>query len=136
MLHIAFDKLSAGSAQQMAARGLEVVLLQGARNPDELLYGDEFRAFATAHPGFRYLPCFSRELPADGSLHAHPDVRHGYVQNALAELAPDPASPTCAATRTWLMPASRRSRRPACRSRRSAARNTSAANEGHPVKDA
>ena len=77
-------------AAQIAARRLEVVLLQGARNPDELLYGDEFRAFAEAHPGFRYLPCFSRELPPDGSLHAHPDVRHGYVQNALAELAPDP----------------------------------------------
>ena len=38
----------------------------------------------------RYLPCFSRELPAAGSPHAHPDVRHGYVQNVLPELAPDP----------------------------------------------
>lgn len=75
----------------MAERGVEVVLLQGARNPAELLYGDEFRAFAEAHPGFRYLPCFSRELPADGSPQAHPDVRHGYVQNVLPELAPDPA---------------------------------------------
>ncbi len=74
----------------MAERGVEVVLLQGARTPAELLYGDEFRAFAEAHPGFRYLPCFSRELPAAGSPHAHPDVRHGYVQNVLPELAPDP----------------------------------------------
>ena len=64
---------------------------QGARTPDELLYGDEFRAFAEAHPGFRYLPCFSRTLPPAGSPQAHPDVRHGYVQNALAELAPDAA---------------------------------------------
>lgn len=77
-------------ARLMAERGVEVVLLQGARNPAELLYGDEFRAFAEAHPGFRYLPCFSRELPAAGSPHAHPDVRHGYVQNVLPELAPDP----------------------------------------------
>ena len=75
--------------QLMAARGVEVVLLQGARTPAELLYGDEFRAFATAHPGFRYVPCLSRELPAIDSPHAHADVRHGYVQNALAELAPD-----------------------------------------------
>ncbi|MFN7184419.1 MAG: ferredoxin--NADP reductase [Thermomonas haemolytica] len=74
----------------MAERGVEVVLLQGARTPAELLYGDEFRAFAEAHPGFHYLPCFSRELPADGSPQAHPDVRHGYVQNVLPELAPDP----------------------------------------------
>ena len=77
-------------AQQMQQRGVEIVLLQGARSPAELLYGDEFRAFADAHPGFRYVPCLSRELPAEDSPHAHPDVRHGYVQNVLAELAPDP----------------------------------------------
>ncbi len=75
--------------KQMAERGVEVVLLQGARSPGELLYGDEFRAFAEAHPGFRYLPCLSRELPDAGSPLAHADVRHGYVQNALAGLAPD-----------------------------------------------
>ena len=68
-------------------RGVEVVLLQGARTPAELLYADDFRAFADANPGFRYMPCLSRELPAD----AHPDVRQGYVQQQLAELAPDPA---------------------------------------------
>ena len=78
--------------QLMATRGVEVVLLQGARTPAELLYGDEFRAFANAHPGFRYLPCLSRELPAADSAHAHADVRHGYVQNALADLAPDAES--------------------------------------------
>lgn len=78
-------------ARLMAERGVEVVLLQGARTPAELLYGDEFRAFSNAHPRFRYLPCLSRELPAAGSPHAHPDVRHGYVQNVLPELAPDPA---------------------------------------------
>ena len=77
--------------QLMRERGIEVVLLQGARTPDELLYGDEFRAFADAHPGFRYIPCLSRELPGAGSALAHADVRHGYVQNALAELAPDAA---------------------------------------------
>ena len=78
--------------QQMAQRGVQVVLLQGARTPAELLYGDEFRAFAEAHPQFRYMPCLSRELPAADSPHAHPDVRHGYVQNVLAELVPDAAT--------------------------------------------
>ena len=78
-------------AQLIRERGVEVALLQGARTPDELLYGEEFRAFADAHPGFRYLPCLSRELPAAGSPHAHADVRHGYVQNALADFAPDAA---------------------------------------------
>ena len=79
-------------AQQMAERGVEAVLLFGARTPAELLYGGEFRAFAAAHPGFRFVPCFSRELPAAGSAHAHPDVRQGYVQQHLAEFAPDPAT--------------------------------------------
>lgn len=78
--------------QAITQRGVEVVLLQGARRPDELLYGDEFRAFAERHPdNVRYLPCFSREMPRDGSLHAHQDVRHGYVQQCLGSLAPDPA---------------------------------------------
>jgi ferredoxin-NADP reductase len=74
-------------ATLMAARGVEVVLLQGARKLTDLLYHAEFRAFADAHPGFRYLPCLSRELPAD----PHAEMRHGYVQQILAELAPDPA---------------------------------------------
>ena len=78
-------------AAQMAGRGVEVVLLMGARTPAELLYGDEFRAFARAHPGFRFVPCLSRELPGPGSAHDHPDVRHGYVQQHLAGFAPDPA---------------------------------------------
>ncbi len=72
----------------IAERGVEVVLLFGARAPGELLYGDEFRAFAQAHPGFRFVPCFSRELPEPGSAQAHADVRHGYVQNFLDEFAP------------------------------------------------
>jgi ferredoxin-NADP reductase len=70
-------------------RGIEVVLLFGARTPAELLYGDEFRAFAAKHPRhFRFVPCFSRELPAAGSPQAHADVRHGYVQQFLGEFAP------------------------------------------------
>ncbi len=71
----------------MAERGVEVVLLQGARSPEELLYSDDFYAFAAANPGFRYMPCLSRELPEN----PHADVRKGYVQQQLAEIAPDPA---------------------------------------------
>jgi ferredoxin-NADP reductase len=77
--------------QLIAERGIAVVLLSGARTPQELLYGDEFRAFADRHPNFRYVPCLSRELPAAASPHAHADVRHGYVQQFLAEFTPDPA---------------------------------------------
>ena len=75
-------------ARLMAARELEVVLLFGARTPEELIYGEDFGAFAAAHPRFRFVPCFSRELPEA----THPDVRRGYVQDALAEFAPDPAT--------------------------------------------
>ncbi len=75
-------------AQLMAARELDVVLLFGARTPEELIYGDDFAAFAAAHPRFRFVPCFSRELPDA----AHPDVRRGYVQDALVDFAPDPAT--------------------------------------------
>ena len=69
----------------IAERGVEVVLLLGARTPQELLYGEDFRAFADAHPQFRFVPCFSRELPEN----PHADVRQGYVQQHLSEFAPD-----------------------------------------------
>ena len=72
----------------MRTRNVEVVLLFGCRTPDELLYGDDFRAFAGTHPGFRFVPCFSRELPAEGHPAAHADVRRGYVQDVLPEFAP------------------------------------------------
>ena len=71
-------------AQVLRQRQIEVVLLFGARTPAELIYGDDFYAFAQAHPGFRFVPCFSRELP----VAPHPDVRKGYVQDALREFAP------------------------------------------------
>ncbi|SDR13384.1 Ferredoxin-NADP reductase [Pseudoxanthomonas sp. CF125] len=70
----------------IAERGIEVVLLFGARTPEELLYGEDFRAFADKHPQFRFVPCFSRELPDN----PHPDVRRGYVQQFLAEFSPNP----------------------------------------------
>lgn len=75
--------------EQVVARGLQVVVLFGARSPEELLYGDEFRAAAARHPAhFRFVPCFSRELPAAGSVQARDDVRHGYVQQFIDEFAP------------------------------------------------
>lgn len=72
--------------RQIAERGIEVVLLFGARTPRELLYGDEFARFADTTPGFRFVPCYSRELPAQPRA----DDRRGYVQDVLAEFAPDP----------------------------------------------
>lgn len=72
-------------ARLIAERDVEVVLLFGARTPEELIYGDDFRAFADAHANFRFVPCFSRQMPEN----AHVDVRSGYVQHALEEFAPN-----------------------------------------------
>jgi len=66
-------------------RGIDVVLLQGARAAADLLYADEFDAFADAHPWFRYVPCLSREARAAARV----DDRKGYVQEALPEFAPE-----------------------------------------------
>lgn len=76
---------------QMHARGLEVALLHGARSPEELLFAEEFVDFARRHGArFRYLPCLSRQMPGAGSeLATLAEVHHGYVQSALAALAPD-----------------------------------------------
>jgi ferredoxin-NADP reductase len=64
----------------------EVVLLYGARNEVELLYGEEFEAFAQANPGFTFHGCLSRQPRAV----PRPTDRQGHVQNVLAELAPSP----------------------------------------------
>ncbi|MFC5741398.1 FAD-binding oxidoreductase [Dyella tabacisoli] len=68
----------------LAAGDREVVLLYGARNETELLYGEEFEAFAQAHPGFTYHGCLSRQPRAV----PRSSDRSGHVQNVLAELQP------------------------------------------------
>jgi len=68
----------------LAAGDREVVLLYGARNEGELLYGEEFEAFAREHPGFAFHGCLSRQpraLPRAND-------RSGHVQTVLTELAP------------------------------------------------
>ncbi|MDE1894496.1 MAG: ferredoxin--NADP reductase [Xanthomonadaceae bacterium] len=68
----------------LAQGGREAVLLYGARSEAELLYGEEFEAFARAHPGFTFHACLSRKARAV----PHPGDRHGHVQQVLAELDP------------------------------------------------
>jgi ferredoxin-NADP reductase len=71
--------------EQLLARGdREVVLLYGARSEAELLYGEQFEAFAQAHPGFLFHGCLSREARAV----PRSTDRSGHVQNVLAELGP------------------------------------------------
>jgi ferredoxin-NADP reductase len=68
----------------LAGGDREVVLLYGARNETELLYGEEFEAFAQRHPGFLFHGCLSREARAAPRA----GDRAGHVQNVLAELGP------------------------------------------------
>ncbi|GGY34432.1 phenol hydroxylase [Rhodanobacter panaciterrae] len=68
----------------LAKGGREVVLLYGARTEAELLYGEEFEAFAQTHPGFIFHGCLSREARATPRA----TDRSGHVQNVLAELGP------------------------------------------------
>ena len=69
-----------------AAGNREVVLrLYGARSEAELLYGEEFEAFALAHPGFMFHGCLSRQVRAT----PRSTDRGGHVQIVLAELGPN-----------------------------------------------
>jgi NAD(P)H-flavin reductase len=73
--------------QAIATRGCTFALVYGARTEAELLYGDEFEAFAKETPGFTFHPCFSRVPRAV----PRPHDRNGRVQVALGELAPNAA---------------------------------------------
>ncbi|MGN6729137.1 MAG: FAD-binding oxidoreductase [Rhodanobacteraceae bacterium] len=70
--------------QAIARRGCKFVLLYGARTEQELLYGEEFEAFARTHEGFDFHPCFSRGARAAPREHD----RLGYVQKVLPEFEP------------------------------------------------
>ncbi len=70
------------------ARGCTFALVYGARNETELLYGDEFEAFAREVPGFTFHPCLSRTPRAV----PRPHDRHGRAQVALGELGPNAAN--------------------------------------------
>ena len=71
----------------LAKRGVEVLLLFGARTEQELLYDADFRAFETATPGFRYFACLSRAERAEPRA----NDRRGYVQMMLEEAVPNAA---------------------------------------------
>lgn len=73
----AFEKL-------LAKGDREVVLLYGARNETELLYGVEFEVFAQTHPGFSFYSCLSRQPRAV----PRSNDRAGHVQGVLSELQP------------------------------------------------
>lgn len=61
---------------------LEVVILQGVRTPDDLLYGEEFKEFADKYSKAVFYACHSRELSKEPQSHE----LSGYVQHHLEAL--------------------------------------------------
>jgi len=71
-------------AERIAERGQRFALVFGARSEAELLYAQDFEAFAATHANFDFYPCFSRTPRAPAGV----GDRTGYVQELLSELAP------------------------------------------------
>lgn len=67
---------------------LNIVILQGVRNQEQVLYADEFLAFAAKFPG-RVLFRAQLSRPEDDNLKPH--EFKGYVQHAFPELKLNPA---------------------------------------------
>ncbi len=67
---------------------LEIVILEGVQKREEVLYYDEFLAFANQNPQVRFYALLSRE--EGNNLAAHEKI--GYVQHALPELNLNPAN--------------------------------------------
>lgn len=74
-----------GLSERLQA-GFSTLLLLGVRERNELLYGDDFRAFAEQQDDFDFIACYSRDMPDRPDAHE----RSGYVQNTLKEQAVDP----------------------------------------------
>lgn len=66
----------------------DVHLMFGVRTREDLLYADEFTAFADAHPGFTFTAHYSRAFPEA----PEPWEKRGYVQHAFDGLGLDPGN--------------------------------------------
>lgn len=72
--------------RRMNASNTDVVVLLGSRTPNELLYRDDFLAFAEKAPRFQFIGCCSRTEPDQ------PYLRAGYVQDQFQQLNLHPES--------------------------------------------
>ena len=94
-------------AELLAGGDREVVLLYGARNEAELLYDEEFAAFAAGPPGL-HLP----QLPEPPAARPSRAPATAWATSRRRcpswRRQPSATSPTCAATPTWSMPPSPR----------------------------
>lgn len=66
---------------------ISVDLFLGVRNPEELLYGEDFAAMSKEFDNFRFFACYSRLMPESAGSH---DLK-GYVQEHLDELVLNPS---------------------------------------------
>lgn len=73
-------------AKRIHAHHVDVVLMLGARTPEDLLYRDEFLKYHHQHEHFTFMGCCSRTVTVPQAEYE----RQGYVQNHLAALALDP----------------------------------------------
>lgn len=69
-------------SRRLAAGWPPIHLLMGVRTREDLLYAEEFLAFAAEHPGFEFVAHYSREAAED----LLPWERRGYVQGAFEDL--------------------------------------------------
>ncbi len=74
-------------AERLADQQLEVMVLLGVRNRDELLYADEFLSYAQQYPNFHFRAYYSRKLPEQAQDFEH----QGYVQTSFADLNLEPS---------------------------------------------
>lgn len=68
--------------EMLSNSDLQVVILQGVRTPEDLLYSGDFIEFAAHHPSATFFACYSRELPRNPQSYEKP----GYVQDHLEDL--------------------------------------------------
>ncbi|RMX01927.1 ferredoxin--NADP reductase [Legionella jordanis] len=67
---------------------LKIVILQGVQKHEEILYPDEFLAFAKEFPQVTFRAHLSREA----TDHFQPHEHQGYVQHSFPDLSLDPAN--------------------------------------------
>lgn len=72
--------------QERVAAGFRVHILLGVWSREELLFGEDFRAFAAAHDGVEFAGCYSREFPEGPESWE----QSGYVQTRFSQLGLDP----------------------------------------------
>lgn len=86
----------------MAERGVQIVLLQGARSPGELLYSEDFYSFAeSTRTSVMFRACRVNSRLIRTRTYSTATCSRRWPASRRTR---PPTSPTCAATRTWSMP--------------------------------